>query len=148
MLGTTEMNTRNQEDRASVLRKVAAKAPTRLARLSIAALVGTLAACGAADDSTVTPNPTARTAPTTSMARPSPPVDELVATTTAPTTSMARPSAPVDELVAVGDGGARLHVRCSGVGDSTVILISGFEGAGDIWGSITPALSPQTRVCA
>ena len=57
MLGTTEMKTRNQEDRAGLLRRVAAKAPTRLATLSVAALVGTLAACGAADDSTATPNP-------------------------------------------------------------------------------------------
>jgi hypothetical protein len=35
----------------------------------------------------------------------------------------------VDELVEVG--GARLHVRCSGEGRPTVVLIAGFNDGGD-----------------
>jgi pimeloyl-ACP methyl ester carboxylesterase len=61
---------------------------------------------------------------------------------------VARPSGTLDELVAVGRAGARLHVRCSGSGDTTVVLISGFEGGGDIWGAVTPDISRQARVCS
>ncbi len=61
-------------------------------------------------------------------------------------TSVPRPTATVDELVRVGDG--RLHVRCVGAGESTVVLIAGFNDGGDNWGRITPALSGQSRVCS
>ena len=64
---------------------------------------------------------------------------------TTPTT-MPRPTATVDELVSVGNG--RLHVRCVGAGDTTVVLIAGFNDGGDNWGRITPALSGQARVCS
>ena len=59
---------------------------------------------------------------------------------------MSRPTAVVDELVRVGDG--RLHVRCVGAGDTTVVLIAGFNDGGDNWGRITPALSGHARVCS
>ena len=52
----------------------------------------------------------------------------------------------VDELVDV-DGG-RLHVRCVGAGDTTVVLIAGFNDGGDNWGRIEPALSQRARVCS
>ena len=61
-------------------------------------------------------------------------------------TSVPRPTATVDELVRVGDG--RLHVRCVGAGETTVVLIAGFNDGGDNWGRITPALSGQSRVCS
>jgi pimeloyl-ACP methyl ester carboxylesterase len=86
-----------------------------------------LTACGADD------TPTADAAPAP------------VSTTTSPTT-IARPSTEVDELVATGNG--RLHVRCHGSGDSTVLLPSGFEGDGNGWGEVEPALAERTRVCA
>ena len=63
-----------------------------------------------------------------------------------PSTSIVRPSGPIDELVPVG--GARLHVRCVGAGDVTVVLISGFLDAGDKWGAVTPTVSSRARVCA
>ena len=62
------------------------------------------------------------------------------------TTTLPRPTATVDELVDV-DGG-RLHVRCVGGGDTTVVLIAGFNDGGDNWGRIEPALSQRARVCS
>ena len=59
---------------------------------------------------------------------------------------MPRPTATVDELVEVGGG--RLHVRCVGAGETTVVLIAGFNDGGDNWGRIEPALSGQSRVCS
>jgi pimeloyl-ACP methyl ester carboxylesterase len=56
-----------------------------------------------------------------------------------------RPSATVDELVGVAGG--RLHVRCVGQGDTTVLLIAGF-GDGGRWGEIEPAISEHARVCS
>ena len=63
-----------------------------------------------------------------------------------PSTSVVRPSGPVDDLVAVG--GARLHVRCVGAGDVTVVLISGFLDGGDKWSAVTPTVSRRARVCS
>ncbi len=60
-------------------------------------------------------------------------------------TPVARPSRPVDVLVAVR--GAQMHVRCVGNGEATVLLISGFETSGEIWGSVMPAVSERSRVC-
>ncbi len=56
-----------------------------------------------------------------------------------------RPTTPVDQLVDVN--GARLHVRCDGIGSVTTVLIAGFETGSDIWSAVTPALARQTRVC-
>jgi pimeloyl-ACP methyl ester carboxylesterase len=53
---------------------------------------------------------------------------------------------PVDELVRVH--GARLHVRCSGIGPPTVVLIAGFNDNGHSWTKVEPTLSETTRVCA
>lgn len=55
-------------------------------------------------------------------------------------------SETIDELVRVGDG--RLHIRCVGVGDTTVLLIAGFNDGGDNWGEIEAALARQARVCS
>lgn len=84
-----------------------------------------LTACGTGDA------PTAQSAPVT---------------TTTTTTPVVRPSVAVDTLVAIDAG--RLHVRCHGDGDSTVLLIAGFEGDGNGWGEVEPALAERTRVCA
>jgi pimeloyl-ACP methyl ester carboxylesterase len=73
-------------------------------------------------------------------------LDAPVAPSEASTMPVARPAAPVDELVAVD--GARMHVRCDGTGDVTVVLISGFETSSDIWNAVTPPLSEQSRVCS
>ena len=74
------------------------------------------------------------------------PASTPAAPTTGATEAVIRPTADVDRLVQVGDG--RLHVRCVGAGDTTVVLIAGFNDGGDNWGRITPALSGQSRVCS
>jgi pimeloyl-ACP methyl ester carboxylesterase len=55
-------------------------------------------------------------------------------------------SGVVDELVEVG--GARLHIRCSGAGDATVVLIAGLGDDGASWGAIEPAVAQSARVCS
>jgi pimeloyl-ACP methyl ester carboxylesterase len=67
-------------------------------------------------------------------------------TTTTSPQRVVRPSAPVDKLVAIESG--RLHVRCHGRGDSTVVLIAGFESDASGWAKVEPALAKRTRVCA
>ena len=81
---------------------------------------------------------TSQTAVTTTTA--------AAATTPATAATTERPTADVDQLVRVGDG--RLHVRCVGAGETTVVLIAGFNDGGDNWGRITPALAGRTRVCS
>jgi pimeloyl-ACP methyl ester carboxylesterase len=51
-----------------------------------------------------------------------------------------------DRLVDVD--GARLHVRCVGRGDTTVLLIAGFESGDDNWGKVQPDLEARARVCS
>ncbi|MET0145479.1 MAG: alpha/beta hydrolase [Ilumatobacteraceae bacterium] len=41
-----------------------------------------------------------------------------------------------------------LHVRCIGSGDTTVLLLSGFEVGDEIWGNVEPALTARARVCS
>ena len=57
----------------------------------------------------------------------------------------ARPTAMLDELVDVD--GVRVHVRCIGSGDTTVLLISGFEIGDENWGKVEPDIAPA-RVCS
>jgi pimeloyl-ACP methyl ester carboxylesterase len=99
---------------------------SRIAAVVAAAAVAVLAACGG-DDASPSASSPAVAEPSTS-------------------TTVARPTAPVDELVRV-DGG-RLHVRCSGAGDTTVVLIAGFEDGGDNWGAVTAPVSEDARVCS
>jgi pimeloyl-ACP methyl ester carboxylesterase len=68
------------------------------------------------------------------------------ATDASTTATVLGPTASVDELVEV-DGG-RLHVRCVGAGDTTVVLIAGFNDGGENWDRIEPALSRRARVCS
>jgi pimeloyl-ACP methyl ester carboxylesterase len=65
-------------------------------------------------------------------------------TTTVP--PIARSTATIDEFV--DTGGARVHVRCVGHGDATVLLIAGFGGDSTSWASIEPAIAPHARVCS
>ena len=55
-------------------------------------------------------------------------------------------SGVVDELIEVG--GARLHLHCSGAGDTTVVLIAGLGDGGDYWGAIEPTVAKSARVCS
>lgn len=62
------------------------------------------------------------------------------------TTAVARPTDAFDRLV--GPAGAQVHVRCTGTGPATVVLISGFGGDSTAWASVEPAISSDTRVCS
>jgi pimeloyl-ACP methyl ester carboxylesterase len=59
--------------------------------------------------------------------------------------AIARPTTPVGQLVDVN--GARMHIRCTGAGAVTAVLISGFETSSDIWNAVTPTIAQRTRVC-
>jgi pimeloyl-ACP methyl ester carboxylesterase len=63
----------------------------------------------------------------------------------ASTSADERPSATLDELVRVA--GVRVHVRCSGSGAATVVLISGYETGSVAWSAVEPTIAEQTRVC-
>jgi EmrB/QacA subfamily drug resistance transporter len=62
------------------------------------------------------------------------------------TSTVQRPTNVRDELVPVAGG--QLHIRCAGDGDTTIVLIAGFEADAAIWNAATPDLESQTRVCA
>jgi pimeloyl-ACP methyl ester carboxylesterase len=63
----------------------------------------------------------------------------------ASTSADERPTATLDELVHVA--GPRVHVRCSGSGTSTVVLISGYETGSVAWSAVEPTIAERTRVC-
>lgn len=64
-------------------------------------------------------------------------------TTTAP---VERPTGDRDELVDMAGG--RMHIRCVGRGDTTVLLLAGWGAAGDAWGAIERASNEHARVCS
>ena len=138
--------------------------PTMRGRLGLALLAAALvsaAACGS-DSTTQTGSGPPATAPasstpstsTTSPAAPSTTITTVAPPTTtitadAPTTAVttvARPTATIDELV--GAEGARVHVRCVGEGDTTVVLIAGFGGDTTGWANVEPAIAARARVCS
>ena len=84
--------------------------PRALATLALVTL--TVAACGASD-----PTPASQAPPST-------------------TTTIERPDGLVDELVAVDSG--RMHLRCVGSGDTTVLLIAGWGDGGESWSAVEP----------
>lgn len=72
--------------------------------------------------------------------------------TSSPTITGA-PAAPRPELVDMGDG-RTLYLECHGTGSPTVVLLSGFGNAGDIWQvadahppAVADDVSQLTRVC-
>ena len=82
------------------------------------------------------------------------PVHSPASTTapTAPSVSVApaptdeRPTTEFDELVGVE--GDRVHVRCTGSGAVTVVLISGFEAGSAAWAAVEPTIAAHTRACS
>ena len=128
--------------------------------LGAAALLG-VAACGGADADQVrslpaesappsAPRvrpPTTSVAPPTTSAAPSTTSAAPSTTSAAPsTTSVPRPTATIDQLVGTPD--ARVHVRCVGQGDTTVVLIAGFGGDMTGWPDVESAVSAHARVCS
>jgi pimeloyl-ACP methyl ester carboxylesterase len=53
---------------------------------------------------------------------------------------------PLDQLIDVG--GYRLHLKCIGTGNPTVILEAGQGGGSDDWDMVMPEVAKHTRVCA
>jgi pimeloyl-ACP methyl ester carboxylesterase len=96
--------------------------------LAALALGATLTACGSGGG-TAAPSTTS----TTSTTPPTPPTVE-------------RPSQTIDQLVTIGAG--RLHVRCVGRGDATVLLLAGWDNGSETWTAVEPALSARARVCS
>ena len=128
--------------------------PLLLTVLSAAALIGVLAGCGSTGPS-ATPGRSDATVVTATVppATVAPPGTVEPSTTTAPPTTIAvapatnaRPAGLVDQFATVD--GRRMHVRCVGSGATTVILISGFNGSGEIWGSIETPIANDARVCS
>jgi pimeloyl-ACP methyl ester carboxylesterase len=66
-------------------------------------------------------------------------------TATVPDT-VERPSGVVDRLVSIDTG--RMHIRCAGSGETTVLLIAGWDEDGANWNAIEPSLAETTRVCS
>jgi pimeloyl-ACP methyl ester carboxylesterase len=111
-------------------------AKRRVSAIGLAVALLSTTACSI--DASNQPPPTTQAAPTAEA-------PDAMSDTTTPTMVL-RPTTTVDELVRVGDG--RMHVRCVGGGDATIVLIAGFNDGGDNWGRITPALAGQARVCS
>jgi pimeloyl-ACP methyl ester carboxylesterase len=135
----------------------------RTTTISIALLAGATSFAAAACGGTATPDTAdaARRAVSTSIAAgtaPAAPTTTVspatttttttapVAPTTSTTSSVERPSQPIDQLVRIDSG--RLHLRCVGSGSRTVVLIAGWDDAGDKWGGIEPAIAERARVCS
>jgi pimeloyl-ACP methyl ester carboxylesterase len=139
--------------------------PTVRGRLGVALLAAALvsaAACGsdsttqagsspsttaAAASSTPSTSTTTVVAPATTATTEAPPTPTVA--TDAPTTTITtveRPTATIDELV--GADGARVHIRCVGQGDTTVVLIAGFGGDTTGWVNVEPAVADRARVCS
>lgn len=117
-------------------------APRHLGVFILVALVGATA-CGNDTTSRADPLPTSTTSTSTpDTATPSTPsVPSTATATTAP-----RSTGTIDELV--GAAGERVHVRCVGEGDTTVVLIAGFGGDSTGWALVEPAIAARARVCS
>ena len=98
---------------------------------------------------TAPPRTVPPTAPPTTAAAPSsstPPATTTPPVVTSEPARVQRPTEPVDGKF--GPEGSRVHVQCAGQGDTTVVLIAGFEAGSDSWVTIQPQLSQVARVCS
>ncbi len=118
-------------------------AARRLGVALLATLVVSAASCGGDTGSSAagTTNPLASTPDTTNS-----PTTTTPPSTTTPTSTPTRPTATFDELI--GADGHRVHVRCVGRGDTTVLLIAGFGGDTTNWVAVEPAIATKARVCS
>jgi pimeloyl-ACP methyl ester carboxylesterase len=124
--------------------------------LGVAAVVAVAlgaSACASATATTDALDPTTSDAPSSPTSRPSSPpasvatpADRPIVASTVAATTAPRPTGTIDELV--GAAGERVHVRCVGEGDTTVVLIAGFGGDSTVWALIEPAIAARARVCS
>lgn len=96
---------------------------------------------GAGGASTSTNSPVTPTTFVVDPASSTPPMPSTSVATAAP-----RPTAAMDDLV--GPAGRRVHVRCVGHGDKTVVLMAGFGGDSTGWATVESAISASARVCS
>ena len=128
--------------------------PPKLRRLGVALLAAALigaTSCGSDTETGTTGTtttsaaaPTTNTSPTPTTTSPAPTTTTTTATAT--TTTEPRPTATIDQLV--GADGVRVHVRCVGQGETTVLLIAGFGGDASGWVEVEPAIAGRARVCS
>lgn len=116
--------------------------PRHLGVILLVALVGATA-CGNDTTSRAGSLPTS-TVSTSTTHTGTPSTQAVPPTVTA--TNAARPTGTIDELV--GADGERVHVRCVGEGDTTVVLIAGFGGDSSSWALVEPAIADRVRVCS
>ena len=57
-----------------------------------------------------------------------------------------RPTNAVDEVVTIKTG--RMHIRCDGRGDTTVLLMAGWGNSSETWSTVQPTIAETSRVCA
>lgn len=118
-------------------------------------IAASMTACGTSSSQDVTGSSQIPTAPSTPGS-----VTAATATTTTTTTTTIgvtsvdepttaspapRPSGTTDEQVLVSGG--HLHLRCTGTGPSTVVLIAGWNDDSTSFSTIVPPLAASTRVC-
>ena len=60
--------------------------------------------------------------------------------------SVERPTETVDRMVRIDSG--RHHLRCVGEGSTTVLLMAGWDDAGEGWQAIEPSIAERARVCS
>jgi pimeloyl-ACP methyl ester carboxylesterase len=72
--------------------------------------------------------------------------DASVGPTTTTTLEIERPTTPVDGMFEVD--GVGFHLHCTGHGDTTVLLLAGWDAGGDeAWSAVQPELADRARVC-
>ncbi len=108
----------------------ATRTTTALVAIALALLA---TACGTSNPQSA---PSAAAAPAaSSIASPKP-----VATT------VERPTGTVDRMVRIDSG--RHHLRCAGRGSTTLLLIAGWDDAGEGWQAIEPSITERARACS
>lgn len=64
----------------------------------------------------------------------------------ATTITAEQPGRAIDEFVTISSG--RMHVRCSGTGDTTVLLVAGWDQGAETWTAVEPTIAERARVCS
>ncbi|MGD9704407.1 MAG: alpha/beta fold hydrolase [Acidimicrobiia bacterium] len=147
-----EVDNSTVENRRRILRSRFAVAIFGAALITVAACSGdgrtdaNVTGAGASAASATTEQPASSTTRTPFASTTVASTDETGTTVVTSDVAAARPSETVDELVDIEGG--RVHVRCVGSGDTTVLLIAGFESGDDSWGKVEPDIAARARVCS
>ena len=110
--------------------------PTTTLRTALLAISLALAAAACGSSTSSNEGHTAMTRPAGS--------DRAVASST--TVPAERPTQPDDRLIEVDHG--KLHLRCTGDGPVTVLMLAGWDEGTEAWGPFEGAVSEHARACA